>query len=82
MNIKKDDDYNLNYIRVLGFNTKGKNYLKVIKSKTKMPIITNYKDIDDPLLKLELKTTILYLTIINKPYLIKEELKSIPIRVD
>ena len=30
------------YIRVLGFNDKGKNYLKKIKETSKLPIITNY----------------------------------------
>ena len=45
-------------------------------------LITNYKDIDDPVLKFELKVTLLYLQIINKEELIKEELKSIPIKVD
>lgn len=77
-----DNNQDINYIRVLGFNQKGRLYLKTIKDKIKIPIITNYKDIDDFVLKFELKVTILYLQIINRNDLIKEELKSIPIKVD
>ena len=80
MNLKKDEkDKDINYIRVLGFNKIGKKYLKFIKDKIDLPIITNYKDIDDFVLKFELKATTIYLYIINKEYLLKEELKSIPI---
>ena len=70
----------LNYLRVLGFNQKGRLYLKTIKEKLNIPIVTNYKDSDDFVLKFELKITILYLNIIKRPDLIKEELKSIPIK--
>lgn len=77
---KEKSKQSINYIRVLGFNQKGRLYLKTIKNKLNIPLITNYKDIDDFVLKFELKTTILYLQIINKPELIKEELRSIPIK--
>ena len=83
MNLKKENsNQKINYLRVLGFNQKGRLYLKNIKNNLNIPIITNYKDIDDFVLKFELKATILYLQIINRPDLIKEELKSIPIKVD
>ena len=78
-NIKKDMDYNINYIRVLGFNKKGREYIKLMKNEITMPIITNYKDIDDPVLNIEKVATIIYLNIINRNDLIKEELMSIPI---
>ena len=77
---KKDSKQDLNYIRILGFNQKGRLYLKTIKNDLDIPLITNYKDIDDFVLKFELKVTILYLTIIDREDLIKEELKSIPIK--
>lgn len=77
---KKDSKQDLNYIRILGFNQKGRLYLKTIKNDLDIPLITNYKDIDDFVLKFELKVTILYLTIIDRENLIKEELKSIPIK--
>ena len=78
-NIKKTDKYDINYIRVLGFNSKGRDYLKYIKSEITTPIITNYKEIKDPILNLERIITIMYLNIINRPNLIKKELMSIPI---
>ena len=34
--------YNINYIHVLGFNQKGKEYLNKIKKNLKLPLITNY----------------------------------------
>jgi len=79
LNIKKDTKYDINYIRVLGFNELGKKYIKKIKNEIAMPIITNYKDIDDPVLNIERITTIIYLNIINRSDLIKEELMSVPI---
>lgn len=83
MHLKKEEaKKDINYIRVLGFNQKGRLYLKNIKNKLMVPIITNYKDINDFVLKLELKVTSIYLEIIERPDLIKEELKSIPIQID
>ena len=78
-NIKKEPTNNINYIRVLGFNSIGRSYLKRIKKQINIPIITNYKDIDDEVLYLEKIVTITYLNILNKSNLIKEELMSIPI---
>ena len=57
--LKEDNNKPLNYIRILGFNQKGRLYLKTIKNDLTIPLITNYKE-----------------------ELIKEELKSIPIKVD
>ena len=82
MNLKSIKNLNLNYIRVLGFSNKGRSYLKQIKDKLDIPIVTNYKDIDDEVLKLELRATILYLHIIKREDLIHEELKSVPIKLD
>lgn len=46
----------INYIRVLGFNNKGRDYLNKIKKEISIPIYTNYnKDLD-----LELKVTSIY----------------------
>ena len=79
MNIKKDDKYELNYIRILGFSKKGRKYLNINKNNFIYPIVTNYKDLDNSSLKLELRATILYSHLRNDETLIKEELKSIPI---
>ena len=83
LNLKKENmPYSIDYIRVLGFTSRGRNYLRTIKNQIDIPIVTHYKDNDEPVLKFELKATILYLYIINKEDLITEELKSIPIRKD
>jgi len=79
----KKDDYDklnkLSYIRVLGFNNNGKKYLKEIKKEARIPIITNYHEIDDVILNNELKITYIYNYIINQEELNLVELKSIPI---
>ena len=83
LNLKKENkDLDIDYIRILGFNKKGREYLKKIKNYPDIPIITNYKDIDSPVLKFELKATMLYFLIIKEEDKIKEELKSIPINID
>ena len=81
MNVKKEDNFELNYIRVLGFSKKGRNYLKNNKDKFLLPIVTNYKDRDDHVLKMELRATIIYLHLREEDNKIKEELKSIPIKI-
>ena len=67
----KDDKKNnekIKYIRVLGFNIKGKKYLNKIKKECPVPIYTNFnKD-----LEYELKITSIY-----DESLIKEEIKNI-----
>lgn len=80
-NISKDFKPDINYIRVLGFNQKGKLYLKNLKKEINLPIVTNYKDTDDQVLKLELKITLLYLQITKQEHLINEELKSVPVNL-
>lgn len=85
LNIKKDDVERLkqiNYIRVLGFNSKGRKYLKEIKDNINIPIITNYSDINDSNLDLELYSSVIYNQLINRLDLNIIELKSIPINKD
>ena len=50
----------ITYIRVLGFNDKGKNYLNIIKKNSEIPIITNPKNSNDEILKLEHRVTYIY----------------------
>ena len=52
----KKDDINLNYIRILGFNNNGQQYLNKIKKKVNLPLITNYNN----LLDFEYKVTKIY----------------------
>ena len=83
LNIKKDNiekRKEINYIRVLGFNDIGKKYLKEIREEIKIPIITNYSDINDDNLIFELYVTSIYNEIISRFDLNITELKSIPKR--
>lgn len=54
------NDKDLKYIRVLGFNTSGKNYLNKIKKDTNIKIITNIKKSDEELLKTDIKVEQIY----------------------
>ena len=64
----KKNNEKIKYIRVLGFNIKGKKYLNKIKKECPVPIYTNFnKD-----LEYELKITSIY-----DESLIKEEIKNI-----
>ena len=66
----KKDNYQLKYIRILGFNKKGQSYLNKIKKDIKLPIITNYNQ----QLDLELQVTKIYSIISNID--IKKELQK------
>ena len=82
LNIKKDNVKSLkkiNYIRILGFSNIGKKYLKEVRTKVNIPIITNYSNIKDNNLDFELYSTCIYNLIINNDSLNIKELKSIPI---
>jgi len=80
-NFTKEDNKNLtkvNYIRVLGFNNKGKEHLNKIKHDLKVPLLVKY----DKLLSYELKITSIYASILNtedKIKLIESEYKNKPI---
>lgn len=55
------------YARVLGFNDKGKNILKVIKKNSSIPIITKVqKHLNNPLLQLDIQATKNYSLLNNK----------------
>lgn len=55
----------ITYIRVLGFNCKGRNYLNTIKKIVSLPIITNCKNKNDKMLLLEHRITNIYNLINN-----------------
>ena len=69
-------DKGIKYIRVLGFNKKGREYLNKAKKTTKLAIYTNF----NKELELELKVTKIYSLIVNDPTLIKKEIKNIIIK--
>ena len=75
---KEEANTNIDYIRVLGFNDIGKNYLSKLKKETDIPIITKLKDVDSPLLNIEKRASYIYSLIVNDNSLIeKEKLKPI-----
>ena len=84
-NLKKEEvkKYNkISYIRVLGFNIKGRNYLNEIKKSIDIPIITNFSRTNDPILDIEMRSTCVYASILNekdKINLIESEYKDFPI---
>ena len=69
-------DIDVTYIRVLGFNTIGKTYLKEIKKDINIPLITSYKNINDNNLNIEYKVTCIYSILVNDDTLIKKELEK------
>ena len=77
-NLKKYQE--INYLRILGFDNLGKKYLKEIRKETIIPFITNYSDLKDDNLSLELYITFIYNQIMNKKDDNLQELKSIPIQ--
>ena len=76
--IKKEDVSVLpdnDYIRVLGFNQKGQQYLKQIKEK--INIITQFKNIPEPYKTMEWKANCLYATLLKDPNIyMKRELQG------
>ena len=80
--IRKKDIKNLkknNYVRVLGFNAKGQEYLKKIKKKTN--VVTQFKNIPEGYKEIEWKTSLVYASL-TKDYegYLKKELKGPIIR--
>ena len=50
----------ITYIRILGFNELGRNYLNKIKKEVKVPIISKINRAKDPMLEFEIFTTTIY----------------------
>ena len=57
---KENENLDINYIRVLGFSSKGKEYLNKIKKDIDVPIITNINKNNIDYLKTELKVDSIY----------------------
>lgn len=70
------------YIRVLGFNSKGRSYLNQIKKEITIPLITNFSSIENEMLNLEWIATCVYASILDSneaTKLIEMEYKNSPI---
>jgi len=70
---------NIDYIRLLGFTTKGQQYLNSIKKNINIPIITRYKPNISKLLDIEFRITSIYAFITNNHKLIDLEYSAKPI---
>lgn len=65
LNIDKNN-YEIDYIRVLGFNKNGKSYLNKIKKQLPIPLLTCYKPNVSKLLDINLKADLCYYMITNQ----------------
>lgn len=63
---EKEKYKNINYIRILGFDNKGKKYLNSIKKEITLPIITNINKNNIELLELELRVDKIYNLLTNR----------------
>ena len=77
LNIKKEDNNDDIYIRILGFNDKGRQYLNKIKKDTTM--YTQYKPNLNKVFDIEYKSTFIYSLITNNLRLSSLEYKNKPI---
>ena len=66
----------IEYIRVLGFNNKGRNYLNKIKKETTLPIISKITREKPSMLEFEMNTTKIYSLPKNENNLIEKEYKN------
>lgn len=82
LNIKKENNIKDIYLRVLGFNQHGRNYLNQIKKDLDMELITSYKPNKSRVLDLEYECTKIYSLIINDSSLIEKEYKNKPIIIN
>ena len=72
----------IEYIRILGFDIKGKEYLNQIKKDISIPLITNFSSIKSDMLDLEHRVTAVYASILDeqdKIKIIESEYKNTPI---
>lgn len=79
LDIKKEDNTKDIYLRVLGFNAKGRTYLNKIKKDTTIPIYMGYKKNVSKTFDIELKSTSIYSLIVKDNTLIKYEYQNKPI---
>jgi len=73
---------NNEYIRILGFNYKGKEYLNKIKNDLEIPLVVKFASIKNPILDLEFRSTCLYASVLDeveKQKVIEAEYKNGPI---
>ena len=82
LNIYKTDNNYQTYIRILGFNKKGRAYLNNIKKEINLKAFTNYKPNLLNTFDIEFRSTFIYALIVNDLTLIAKEYKNPPIIID
>ncbi len=73
---------NIEYIRVLGFDNLGRQYLNKIKKRLTIPLVTNYSSFKHKMLELEFRATCVYASVLDeekKKELIEKEYKNKPL---
>lgn len=84
-NFKKEDReqfQHIEYIRILGFSSAGRNHLKEIKNQVSVPIISNYSSLKNNMLDFEFRATCVYASPLpeeEKIALIKAEYQTVPL---
>ena len=81
-NFKKEDNRGLeiNYVRLLGFNKKGRSYLNKIKKDMEISVVTGYKGINDKIFNIEKRVSYIYsLLIVNSDSYLEEDNKNKPL---
>ena len=73
---KREKFNDIRYIRILGLNTNGRNYLNTIKKDLELPLISKITREKDEMLDFEIETTKIY-DIINNENLVKREFERI-----
>ena len=79
LDIKKEDNTNEIYLKVIGFNQFGKKHLNLIKKDIDIPILQGYKKNISNILDIEFKSTYIYSLITNDNSLIQKEYLNKPI---
>ena len=78
-NYENDQCLDIHYIRVLGFNSNGRDFLNSVKGKCSIPIISNFSSLKDIMLDIEFRSTCIYSLIFNDNSIIDSEYKNKPI---
>lgn len=73
---KREAFNDIKYIRILGLNKKGRDYLNTVKKETNIPIISKITREKDEMLEFEIETTKIY-DIIHNENLVKREFERI-----
>lgn len=72
---------NNEYIRILGLNKRGQNYINSIKKNLTLPIVSKFTNVDSLIKAYELKAAYIY-EMLTKDFVLEFELSNKPIRFD